>query len=140
MAHQLGYYLTRNINQWKNPDHSWCVFTENTTPHCLLPKFACMNIAEAFGFSGPLIATSLVTAAKLVTYPCCKQKYFYVWNLEWTMGQQRVHSFYKSIYGNESLKLIARNEYHAKAIRNCWNRDPVGCVDDFNMDELVKLL
>lgn len=98
------------------------------------------NISESWGFSGVLVATSLTSAAKLTTYPCSQDKYFYVWNPEWMMGNNRPHSYFKSIYSNPQLKLIARNELYKKAIENCWNHLVTGCLDDFNLDELINII
>jgi hypothetical protein len=138
-ASQLGYYLTNNLNKYKNPSICFSVFLENITPHCILPQFSTFNISEAYGFHGILIATSLISADKILTYSCCQDKFFYVWDLEWQRGQNRPTNFYRRLY-NSPLKLIARNSYHAKAIENCWNSPVHGCVDDFNISDLVKIV
>jgi len=137
-ASQLGFYLTNNLNQYKNPNINIAVFAETITPHCLLPQFACFNISEAWGFSGILIATSLVSAQRLLTYTYCQDKYFYVWDLEWQRGSSRPNAFYRSVYN--SIKLIARNDYHKAAIENCWNNKVVGCTENFNLEQMVKII
>jgi hypothetical protein len=116
------------------------IFYEILSQPCSHPQFAMFNIAEAYSFSGILIATSLETAQKLISFPCCSQKYFYSFDLFWLRGNYRPYGFFRSIYCHPEIKLIARSEPHYQAIKNCWNKEPVGIVDNFNMKQLLKLI
>ncbi|SVC44680.1 uncharacterized protein METZ01_LOCUS297534, partial [marine metagenome] len=89
-ASQLSYLVVQNLNELGNhrPEIDAIVYYENMQKHCLPPNFAIMQIAEAWGHHGPMIATSLSTAQKLIGFPS-ERKLFYVWDLEWLRGQQQ---------------------------------------------------
>lgn len=96
---------------------------------------AIMQAAEIYGFNGPLIATCLNSAEQLLSVPTNFEKYFYVWDLEWT--QKQYHSSYLfNIFSN--LKLIARCDDHAEMISKLFNQD-VQVIEDFNMREICEL-
>ena len=102
------------------------------------PHFCMMQQQEAWGFDGPIMATSLMSAEILLKCPCPKSKFFYVWDLEWIHNPFLTYKYFRSIYQDEKIKLIARSESHANIIENLWKK-PVAILEDFNHEQLIKI-
>ena len=101
-----------------------------------------MQISEAWGHKGPVIATSFSTAYKLIGFPN-KKKIFYIWDLEWIRAKQsgiKEYEKYIDVYTDSSLELIARSEPHKQAIENAFNRKVNHVVSDFNIDKILEIL
>tara|TARA_R110000824_G_scaffold9366_1_gene41885 strand:- start:1238 stop:1693 length:456 start_codon:yes stop_codon:yes gene_type:complete len=136
---QLSYYVIRNCNDelTRNNKDDFVVFVENLSRFAMQPNFGLMSIDEIWSFNGLLIATSISTALQVKKATNNSKKYFYVWDLEWT--RPHGHDFLYNIEAFKDIDLIARSEEHAKAIKNYCNRDVVGIVEDFNLQELYKV-
>ena len=70
---QLSYYLINNFNKVAgkgNVDPT--VYCENVEKDCMFARFPTMQIAEAWGREGIMIATSLSTAKKMACCPECR--------------------------------------------------------------------
>ncbi len=80
-----------------------------------------MHVSEAYNFNGPVIATDLKTAYKLIQFPTPKPKFFFLNDLEWVHFPQKNYDTLEAIYRNKELTLLARHEEHAKLIEKCWN-------------------
>jgi hypothetical protein len=139
-ASQLSYIVIRNLNELAQtkPEIDVAVFYENMHRNCLPPNFAVMQIAEAWGQHGPIIATSLSTAFKLISFPS-KQKFFYVWDLEWLRGQNRQYEQYVGVYTQKELTLIVRSQAHADIIQNAFNRKAQHIVEDFDVNQILEI-
>lgn len=139
---QLSYYLVKNLNQLilDKPQFGITVFFENPQPVFTNLLFPLMHISEAYEVRCPLIATSLSTADKLIHFPGCRRKLFYVWDLEWIRIQNKQYSVLENIYRNKELKLIARSSEHADLIKECWNISPAYILDDFDIKGLENIL
>lgn len=137
---QMAYRFISQTNALMHErfDIDIIAFYENITRHCMLPLFGCMQLNEAWGYNGPLIATDLTTARKLIKFPGTKNKYFYVWDLEWLRLRRKNFTELYNIYGSKKLKLLARSASHAQLIANCWNREVPTIVDDFNINKIIE--
>lgn len=140
-ASQLSYYLTRNVNEYikSDPSLDFVVFFENLSKPVLVPNFALMQVAEAWGQPGVSIATSLTTASRLIHFPAPSKKFFYVWDLEWLRPTNKVYDLYAGIYLHPELKLLARSEEHASLIKNSFNREVEAIVSDFDMNKILEV-
>jgi len=142
-ANQISFCLINQINKLfeSNPEIDVMVFYENIHKNCIPANFAAMEISHAFNHKGPMIATTLSTAQKLISF-ASEKKFFYVWDLSWIRNSMQVSNYesYNSIYTNTSLELIARSESHKKAIENCFNRKVNHVVSDFNIKEMLEIL
>jgi len=137
---QLGVNLGLALNQIEQTtDIDVIVFHTQWDRLPLVPRFAMMQIFEAWGFFGPVIATNLATAQILLNCPCPKPKYFYVWDLEWLYTENILHMHFAEIYQNPDLKLIARSKSHADLLSKTWQK-PVDIMDDFNHETLIRLI
>lgn len=145
---QLSYFLLNNINRdikkKEGVDCDHMVFFEDIARINVSPLCALFHINEGYGAEGNMIATCCSTAGKMLNFlgQSSKEKYLYVWDLEWLRGQgnNRRFEYYSFIYTHPHIQLLARSEEHAKVIRNCFNRDVRGIVHDFNMEEMEKVV
>jgi hypothetical protein len=111
-------------------------FVENSVrPMVSVPKTV-LNIADAFTFKGPLVATGLSTARKLLNMPAVSGRSFYPWNREWV--NTRVHYRELAAYRNAKLKLFARCEDYRLALTNCFNREATVVPNFTQLYEMLK--
>lgn len=139
---QQNYFLIRNLNMLTEllPQVNVQVFCENLSRFCLRPKFAIMNVAEAWGQTGPFVATNLSTAAKTITYPFASKKLFYIWDLEWLRGSNKNYNNYAPIYLHPSLELVCRSSEHKDLTEVAFNREVKHIVDNFDMKQLLEIV
>lgn len=137
---QLAHSLIHNVNNYleQHIDTDIIVFFENVVRPWEIPRFASMNVNEAWDFNGVVIATSITSAEKLLQLPGRKRRFLYVWDLEWLRMPERGVKYFASIYRNPRIELIARSVNHATIINDIWNRQPVGVVEDFNVEALLR--
>jgi len=142
-ANQISFCLINQVNRlfYIHPEIDVMVFYENMHKNCIPANFSTMEISHAFNHKGPMIATTLSTAKKLISF-AAEKKFFYVWDLSWIRNSREVSHYeqYESIYTNTSLELIARSESHKRAIENCFNRQVNHVVSDFNIKKILEIL
>ena len=139
-ANQLSFCVIAELNKLTQirPEIDAILFYENQHKNCIPANFSTMQMSEAWGQTGPIIATSFSTANKLTSFPS-EKKFFYVWDLDWIRNSYRYESLSK-VYTDASLNLIARSESHKKAIENAFNRKVSYVVSDFNINEILSIL
>lgn len=126
---QLNYYLLKEADLNRhNVDVQ--IFQMEPCKPCIPAKAGLFNIGETFGFSGPLIATSLETAEFLSHCFISKARYFYVYDLFWTRLHRRDYNRLLPLFSNHSI--IARSESHNCVIRTCWMNSASFIADNFN--------
>ena len=134
---QKNYYLIKNINERKEVNVN--VFTENLSRFCLRANFAVMNIAEAWAQSGLFVATNLSTASKLINQPLASAKIFYIWDLEFIRGDNRLYDNYAPVYLHKELELACRSKEHAELVENAFNKKVKYIVDNFDINQLLEI-
>ena len=140
-ASQLSFNLIKNINNYiEDNGGDFVVFFEVSTSNILTPNFALMSVNEIWSFEGSLIATNVSTAISMRKCFAPKNKLFYVWDLEWTRQHGKDFEFIVQAFTDPNIKLIARSEEHAKAIKNYCNRDVENIVNDFNLEKIVRII
>ena len=140
-ASQLSYHIIKNINkQVEESDTDFVAFFKNSTASMLPMHFSSMCINEIWSFDGVAIATSVSTVLSISKTFSPKQKYFYVWDLEWCRTKGREFEYIIQAFNKDDIKLIARSEDYAKAIKNYCNKDVVGVVDNFNIKQLMEII
>jgi hypothetical protein len=139
---QMSYFLTKNINDAcsKNVSNDFVVFFENLSGKVIEPAFAMMNMTEIWTFEGYLITTSISTTLTAIKSMSPSEKYFYVWDLEWLRDHGKNFEYNIAAFTDKNVKLLARSESHAEAIKNYCNRDVVGIVEDFNIDQFIGVI
>lgn len=140
-ASQLSYHVIKNINNHvEKSDTDFVAFFQNSTASMLPMHFSSMCINEVWNFDGAVIATSVSTVLSISKTFSPKQKYFYVWDLEWCRTKGREFEYIIQAFNKDDIKLIARSEDYAKAIKNYCNKDVVGIVNNFNIKQLMEII
>ena len=140
-ASQLSYHIIKNVNkQVEESDTDFVAFFQNSTASMLPMHFSSMCINEIWSFDGVAIATSVSTVLSISKTFSPKQKYFYVWDLEWCRTKGREFEYIIQAFNKDDIQLIARSKDYAKAIKNYCNKDVVGVVDNFNIKQLMEII
>lgn len=136
---QQGFYIIKQLNKIVDEDYKFSptVFYKDYAKSIDVNRFCMLLEKEVWDYEGNVIATDLKTAQTLITCPCPRKKFFYVWNFEWVYNQN-MYLYLQSIYQNEELELIARTKDHAKVIQKCW-KAPAYIMDNFE-DTILKQL
>ena len=138
---QLAYHFTVNATKLLEEGVGVDVicFYQDLQRTALEQNFAMMQMAEAYGFDGTLVATSFSTAKKTLQLPTPTKKAFYVWDLEWLRMKKKDFRSLQQVYGNPELLLIARSEDHARVLENAWNRKVSLITDNCDLRQMLKL-
>ena len=97
------------------------LFYETHERPCLPLPCASMQFNEVWSFRGPVVATNLGTAHKLLQASSPTERYLYCQDLEWTRFPFKNYHELASIYRNPKIKLIAKTLDHKIMIEDCWN-------------------
>ncbi len=137
---QLAFMMTDSFNKASEntAEDDFIVFFNDFAPNVIRPLFCTLNISEMWNFSGNLISTCVHTTASMIKAPIAATKYFYVWDLEWIRREIQYKDAIKSFI-DPRIELIARSKSHAEAIKNFCNRDVIGIVEDFNIDQIKEI-
>lgn len=137
---QKAYEIIREINKINSLDEYWdiIVFYLEYDKFIIPPKFALMNMIEAYGMDCPLISTSIETTKTLSNCIKATRKFFYVFEMEWANSSHDVDELL-SVYTNPNIELIARSDDHAKVIEKCW-KSPIAVIENFNYEQITKLI
>lgn len=139
---QLSFRVIYQSNKAirSNKGHDIITFYEVLSQPCFSLGFATMNVIDAWNYHGPLIATTISSAEKIVRFPRPKQRYFYIWDLEWVHIKSRNFLPFCDIYQNPQLSLICRSESHKKIVEQCWNVKVRAVVEDFDIEGFSKII
>jgi hypothetical protein len=139
-ASHMAFYLVESANTMSH-DGTACVtiFYDQLHRPCRKLLVPAMMMIEAWAQPGVSIATSLSTAARLLSFPGPQQKMFYVWDMSWMRNPKRVGPF-SELFRNPDLTLIARCVDHAKALQNNFNVKVPYVFDNFNNEALLKAI
>jgi hypothetical protein len=113
------------------------VFYEALSRPCVPPEVAVLPSCHAAGFAGVLVATSLVTAARLRDLPAAAAKLFYCWDLEWCRVPDKAYARLAPLYRSARLRLVARTAEHAKLLSQLWNRPVRDVVPEAEVGALL---
>jgi hypothetical protein len=138
---QLSFFVIDNINKYTNthPYDDIVIFSEDVSAPCIQPRFGVVQIYESWGYEFPVIATNITTALKTINCPSPRKKFLYIWDLEW-FRKQYSYDYLTKVYRNDELSLIAKSSEHAKIISGVWGKDVVGIVENFDIDEIAKIV
>ena len=141
-ASQISFFVISELNKYVENDCSVepIVFYEDIQKNCLPTNFSVMELREAWGCRGSVIATSASTAKSLSSFPNVMQKFFYVWDVEWIRSSinKSPYEAYAKVYTDENISLIARSDSHKKLIESSFNRCVEHVVSDFNMSQILE--
>lgn len=114
------------------------IFRVEQTPMKIWPNCSIMNVSEVWGYDGICISTDIKTTEILIEAACPKEKYFYIWNLEWLYDSDVIYNKYNKIYNNKDIKLITRSDSHNKAITEAWQK-PTTNWEDYNVQQFKSI-
>jgi hypothetical protein len=102
----------------------------------MVTKFAMMEIPYAINFDGTLIATSPQSAPLLLSALRPKDRYLYMWDLDWKF---RDSSFAdnQNIYLNDKIDLISRSVDHDVMIESVWKK-PKHIIREFDHEGIYR--
>lgn len=139
-----SYALTNAINkfyeQGDNVDTDISVFCENRVEPRVEPSFATFNVTDAYGYAGSMIATSLNTAKKILSFPQLTHRVLYLWDLEWINDETRDFKIFADVYQSRKLEIVTRSEEYKYIFEKVWNKDVSDVVADFNLEALMKII
>jgi hypothetical protein len=140
-ASQQAVYLVSEMNVLvaQEPNHSVCAFYRNPDPLTIQPLFALLSVYDAWSFDGIAIATDIDSAEILLKCPSPKKKFFYVWDMEWTLKDHFKFKEMNHIYNNPELELIARSESHYDIIKRLWKK-PITIINEYNNEQIASFL
>jgi hypothetical protein len=141
-ASQISYQFILSTNQFlsKRYDCDIVCFYEMPNKKSVRTNFCCLQTVEMWGYDAPIVACSLNSAQDLLSNPTSRDKYFYIWDLEWVHLDDKHYDKLKKIYSNPELKIITRNEDYAKIMKKAWGTQAIGVVEDFDMEKMVKIV
>lgn len=102
-------------------------------------KFPIIHINQAKYFRGTLICFDIKSAMITKTFPSPKNQILYIDDLSWTNDHSIPVMFWKSIYDNNNIHLIAKDESIADLLDICWSR-PIATIDNINAKELHSVI
>lgn len=139
---QLAYHILQGANAslGRHRDLDIIAFYQNVSKPWVTPLFGLLNISEAYGFSGVVIATSLNTARKMAGFPGPQGRYFYAWDLEWVVSGGMAYEDMAAVYCNPKVPIIARNDAHAALIERCWNRTVHATIDRCDIPQFIRMV
>jgi len=117
------------------------IFFDQVSPAPFKTLFSTLNGSELWDFDGTLITTDISTTLSSQKAVNAARTFFYVWDLEWRRqnGSENYDDNIKA-FTDENIELIARSKSHATAISNFCNRKVKHVVDDFNIEQLMRII
>lgn len=129
VLHQVGK-ITDNLNLVP------ILFQRDVVTPVLTPMCAVLNVAEIFSFKGLLVTTNLEdTYIALKNAKMTKDKILYLWDLEWLRNNK---NYLQNMELYNSTKIITQNKYHADAIRKYAGVNPIGNVEQFDLEKIAN--
>lgn len=147
MSHACGV-LVRDLGPselaWRLLGHARAqplvFFQEHLVLPVLPPGGPVVSVSEAWGYKGPLIATTFSTAAKLAGFPGRAPRAHYLWDLEWLRVGPTDYRALAAVYRDGRLPVVCRSAGHAAAFERAWNRTPSGVVADADPAKILGCL
>ena len=137
---QKAFYFIKNFNELaRNASFSCSAFVCNIGVPVTKPLFSCSSVSFFSDYLGVGISTTLEEAQILLKSNNNSSKYLYLWDMEW-LKKPMNYSQACSILLDKRLKIIARSKSHAQIIENFCNKKPIGIVEDWKNEQLLKLL
>lgn len=133
MANKIGIYLTslgpsqlsfltiEALNKLAADGYSVLAFYDELSVPCFKANFSRTQIFDGYSYDGTIMATSIMGAAKILSFPSPSRKLLYVWDLDWLRVPQKDYRSIHAIMNDKSLELVSRNNEHKKIIEDCWN-------------------
>jgi hypothetical protein len=137
---QKSFYLIKEFNKAINrKDMCVSVFFQKSTVPVVPLMFSSKSVSFLSGFHHNAVCTTISEADMLLKSSNNANKYLYLWDLEWLYLPQNYNSICNVLL-DDRLSIIARSESHAQLIENFCNKRPIGILDNWNLNELVRII
>jgi hypothetical protein len=137
---QSSFYLIKEFNKCiSNTNISTGVFHIRSSTPPIQPLFGCKNVGFLGSYQGTVISTSIEDAGISLKTSSNSKKFLYIWDLDW-IENPVFFSTAMSILRDNRLRIIARSSEHAKVIDNFCNKSVCGIVDNWNINQLLKII
>jgi len=134
--------MTHNLNLLvlSNAEYSPIVFHQTSGKVLVYPQFPHMMLQHIWGYEGTIFSVDINTT-QLLLNNCMRatRKIFYVFDLEWAHQGASQFGALSHIYQNPNIELLARCQEHYNILKRVWKK-PIGILEDFNSEQLIKLL
>jgi hypothetical protein len=136
---QKAFYFIKNFNELsRDPNFSCSAFLCNIGAPVTKALFSCSSVSFFSDYFGTAISTTIAEADMLLKSNNNSKKYLYLWDMEWLVNPMN-YSQVCNILLDKRLKIIARSKSHAQIIENFCNKKPIGIVEDWNKEQLLKI-
>lgn len=102
-------------------------------------NFCILQQIEALEHQGTLISTSLINTQILANSLTCEEKYYYVYDLDWTRMQNFNSKQLTTIFLNKDINLLARSESHYEVLRKNF-KPPKGIIHNWNHQQIAEYI
>jgi hypothetical protein len=137
---QKSFYLIKEFNKAINrKDMCVSVFFQKSTVPVVPLMFSSKSVSFLSGFHHNAVCTTISEADMLLKSSNNANKYLYLWDLEWLYLPQNYNSICNVLL-DDRLSIIARSESHAQLIENFCNKRTIGILDNWNLNELVRII
>jgi hypothetical protein len=139
-ASQSSFYLIKEFNKLQGDNqYSPVCFYNNLSATPVKTHFACMNISYYSHFDGVTITTSIDTANTAIKTNNNSKKFLYLWDMEWLRNPMDFN-YVNSVLSNDDIAIISRSNSHSDLIKNYCNKEVAGVVQDWDMEQLEKIV
>ena len=139
-ASQSSFYLIKEFNKLQGDNqYSPVCFYNNLSATPVKTHFACMNISYYSHFDGVTITTNIDTANTAIKTNNNSKKFLYLWDMEWLRNPMDFN-YVNSVLSNDDIAIISRSNSHSDLIKNYCNKEVAGVVQDWDMEQLEKIV
>ena len=133
------FFAINNLNKLQNTSTNTCLFCNHIDNKFPLPVLTnTLQRSHCYSFNGTLITDDLMRAQDLINTTCAKQRFIYLYHLEWPYIENLQFSHIKRVFLNENIELIARSIPHALVIENLFKK-PKFIMKEWDYKTLIEV-
>lgn len=102
-------------------------------------KFPIIHLNQAKYFRGYLVLFDIKSAIITKTFPSPQKQLLYVDDLAWSRDRTIPALFWNSVYANNDIQLLAKNQEIYDIVDLCWST-PMGIMENINSKELYNVI
>jgi hypothetical protein len=134
-----NFFMAKAIQQLHNTSTQHCVFCDEIQTSVISPlRTNVFPRIQTFYFSDILITDDLTEAQSLPNIPNVKQKFIYLYHLEWAYIENLQFQQIEPILLNDNIELIARSDSHAKLIGELF-KEPKYVMPQWDYKTLIEI-
>lgn len=134
-----NFFMVNALHQLGATSTQSCLFCDDIQTN-IIPKIN-TNIfprIQTFYFNDILITDDLTEAQSLPRIPNAKQRFIYLYHLEWPHIENLQFRQIEPILLNDNIELIARSDSHAKLISELF-KEPKYIMPEWNYKTLIEI-